>query len=127
MLIFVVCGFGFIGIEMVGEFLEWKDCFVKDNKIDVFEIKLVVVEVVLIILNMFERRDVDKVECYMVKKGIEIMKNVVIVEVKFESIVFKFGEEFLISILIWIVGVCVNFDIKDYGMEFVCVGCLKVN
>lgn len=70
MLIFVVCGFGFIGIEMVGELIDWKDCLVKDVKIDLDEIILMVVEVMLIILNMLFCNDVVKVECYLEKKNV---------------------------------------------------------
>ncbi|EOA7116618.1 FAD-dependent oxidoreductase [Listeria monocytogenes] len=127
MLTFVVCGSGFTGIEMVGELLEWKDRLAKDNKIDASEIKLVVVEAAPTILNMLERRDADKAERYMVKKGIEIMKNAAIVEVKPESIVLKSGEELPTSTLIWTAGVRANSDTKDYGMESARAGRLKVN
>ncbi|MHC5252826.1 FAD-dependent oxidoreductase [Listeria kieliensis] len=127
MLRFVVCGSGFTGIEMVGELLEWKDRLAKDNKIDKDEIELIVVEAAPTILNMLERRDADKAEKYMVKKGIKILKSAAIVEVKPESIVLKSGEELPTHTLIWTAGVRANSDTKDYGMESARAGRLKVN
>lgn len=127
MLRFVVCGSGFTGIEMVGELLEWKDRLAKDNKIDKAEIELIVVEAAPTILNMLERRDADKAEKYMVKKGIKILKSAAIVEVKPESIVLKSGEELPTHTLIWTAGVRANSDTKDYGMESARAGRLKVN
>ncbi|WP_163655194.1 FAD-dependent oxidoreductase [Listeria sp. PSOL-1] len=127
MLKFVICGSGFTGIEMVGELLEWKARLAKDNKIDPDEIELIVVEAAPTILNMLDRRDAEKAEKYMVKKGIKIMKNAAIVEVKPESIVLKSGEEIPTHTLIWTAGVRANSDTKDYGMETARAGRLKVN
>lgn len=75
MLTFVVCGSGFTGIELVGEFIEWKDRLAKDNKIDPEEITLYVVEAATTILNMLERREADKAEAYLVKNGVKILKT----------------------------------------------------
>lgn len=127
MLSFVVCGSGFTGIEMVGELLEWKDRLAKDNKIDPKEIQLTVVEAVPTILNMLERRDADKAERYMVKKGIKILKSAPIVEVKDDRIILKSGEEVPTHTLIWTAGVRANSDTKEYGMESARAGRLKVN
>lgn len=127
MLSFVVCGSGFTGIEMVGELLEWKNRLAKDNKIDPNEIELSVVEAVPTILNMLDRRDADKAERYMVKKGIKILKNAPIVEVKSDRIILKSGQELPTHTLIWTAGVKANSDTEEYGMESARAGRLKVN
>lgn len=120
MLIFVVCGFGFTGIEMIGELIDWKNCLVKDYKLDLNEIILMVVEVMLIILNMLDWNDVVKVECYLCKYNVELLLNVLIVEVVVDYIKLKDGCNILIYILIWIVGVKGIFDVVDFGLEVVC-------
>lgn len=127
MLSFVVCGSGFTGIEMVGELLEWKTRLAKDNKIDPNEIELSVVEAVPTILNMLDRRDADKAERYMVKKGIKILKSAPIVEVKSDRIILKSGQELPTHTLIWTAGVKANSDTEEYGMESARAGRLKVN
>ncbi|MCT2534299.1 FAD-dependent oxidoreductase [Aquibacillus koreensis] len=127
MLTFTVCGSGFTGIEMVGELLEWKNRLAKDNKLDAEDITLYVVEAAPTILNMLNRKDADKAERYMVKKGIKILKNSPIVEVKAGSIILKSGEEIPTHTLIWTAGVKANSDTKDYGMSAGRAGRLKVN
>ncbi|MBC1474524.1 FAD-dependent oxidoreductase [Listeria grandensis] len=127
MLTFAICGSGFTGIEMVGELLDWKTRLAKDNKVDVSEIELIVVEAAPTILNMLDRKDAQKAEDFMLKKGIKIMKDAAIVEVKAESIVLKSGDEIPTHTLIWTAGVRANSDTKDYGMETARAGRLKVN
>ncbi|MRH44978.1 NADH dehydrogenase FAD-containing subunit [Aquibacillus halophilus] len=127
MLTFTVCGSGFTGIEMVGELVEWKSRLAKDHKLDEEEITLYVVEAAPTILNMLERRDADKAEAYLVKKGVKILKNAPIVEVKPDAILLKSGEEIPTHTLIWTAGVKANSDTKDYGMSSGRAGRLKVN
>ncbi|WP_138419986.1 FAD-dependent oxidoreductase [Aquibacillus sediminis] len=127
MLTFTVCGSGFTGIEMVGELIEWKERLAKEHKLNVEEISLYVVEAAPTILNMLDRKDADKAESYLVKKGVKILKNSPIVEVKPESIVLKSGEEVPTHTLIWTAGVKANSDTKDYGMSTARAGRLKVN
>lgn len=127
MLTFAVCGSGFTGVEMVGELLEWKDRLAKDNKLDPEDITLYLVEAAPTILNMLDRKDAGKAEKYMVKKGIKILKNSPIVEVKADRIVLKSGEEISTYTLIWTAGVKANSDTKDYGMSQGRAGRLKVN
>lgn len=127
MLTFAVCGSGFTGIEMVGELLEWKNRLAKDNKIDADEISLIVVEAAPTILNMLDRKDADKAEKYMVKKGIKILKNAPIVEVKDNSITLKSGESIPTHTLIWTAGVQANSDTAEYGMEAARAGRLVAN
>ncbi|WP_182201769.1 FAD-dependent oxidoreductase [Paraliobacillus salinarum] len=127
MLTFTVCGSGFTGIEMVGELIEWKERLAKDNKLDAEEISLYVVEAAPTILNMLERKDADKAEAYLNKKGVKILKDSPIVEVKAEEIILKSGDTLPTHTLIWTAGVKANSDTKDYGMETARAGRLKVN
>ena len=93
MLTFVVAGSGFTGIEMAGELLEWKTRLAKEHNVDENEVRLMVVEAMGTILNMLDRKQADKAEKYMVKKGMTILKNSPIVEVAPNKIVLKSGEE----------------------------------
>ncbi|WP_062353683.1 FAD-dependent oxidoreductase [Bacillus kwashiorkori] len=127
MLTFTVCGSGFTGVEMIGELYEWKVRLAKDNKIDEDEISLYLVEAAPTILNMLDRKDADKAEKYMVKKGIQILKSSPIVEVKEDRVLLKSGQELPTYTLIWTAGVKANSDTKDYGMETARAGRLKVN
>lgn len=94
MLTFTVCGSGFTGIEMIGELIEWKYRLAKENKLDEEEIQLYVVEAASSILNMLDRKSADKAEKYLNKKGVTLLKNSPIVEVKEDSVVFKSGKHF---------------------------------
>ena len=102
MLTFVVAGSGFTGIEMAGELLEWKTRLAKEHNVDENEVRLMVVEAMGTILNMLDRKQADKAEKYMVKKGMTILKNSPIVEVAPNKIVLKSGEEIETNTLIWI-------------------------
>lgn len=117
MLTFVVCGSGFTGIEMVGELLEWKERLAKDNKITADEISLLVVEAAPTILNMLDRNDAGKAERYMVKKGIQILKESAIVEVDADHIKLKSGDVIATHTLIWTAGVQGTSDAKEFEME----------
>ncbi len=127
MLTFTVCGSGFTGIEMAGELMEWKGRLAKDNKLDEEDITLYVIEAAPTILNMLDRKDADKAEKYMEKKGIKLLKNSPIVEVKADRIILKSGEEIPTHTLIWTAGVKANSDTEDYGMSSARAGRLKVN
>lgn len=127
MLTFTICGSGFTGIEMVGELIEWKHRLAKLNKIDEKDITLNVVEAAATILNMLERRDADKAEAYLVKKGVNILKSSSIVEVRSDSVILKSGESIPTHTLIWTAGVRANSDTKDYGMSAGRAGRLHVN
>ncbi|WP_033829129.1 FAD-dependent oxidoreductase [Bacillus andreraoultii] len=127
MLSFTVCGSGFTGVEMVGELLEWKRGLARENKLDEDEISLYLVEAAPTILNMLDRNDADKAERYMERKGIQILKNSPIVEVKEDHVVLKSGQIIPSYTLIWTAGVKANSDVKDYGMAKARAGRLKVN
>lgn len=127
MLTFTVCGSGFTGIEMIGELIEWKYRLAKESKLDEEEIGLYVVEAAASILNMLDRKSADKAEKYLNKKGVKLLKNSPIVEVKEDGVVLKSGETLPTHTLIWTAGVKANSDTKDYGVPAARAGRLKVN
>ena len=127
MLTFVVAGSGFTGIEMAGELLEWKSRLAKEHNVDENEVRLMVVEAMGTILNMLDRKQSDKAEKYMVKKGMTILKNSPIVEVAPNKIVLKSGEEIETNTLIWTCGIQANEEVKEYGLETARAGRLATN
>lgn len=127
MLTFVVAGSGFTGIEMAGELLEWKTRLAKEHNVDENEVRLMVVEAMGTILNMLDRKQADKAEKYMVKKGMTILKNSPIVEVAPNKIVLKSGEEIETNTLIWTCGIQANKEVKEYGLETARAGRLATN
>lgn len=127
LLTFTVCGSGFTGVEMIGELMEWRKRLAKDNKLDESEITLNLVEAAPTILNMLDRKSAEKAERYMKKKGINILVNSPIVEVKEEEIVLKSGEVIPTHTLIWTAGIKANSDAENYNMESARAGRLKVN
>ncbi|WP_066191992.1 FAD-dependent oxidoreductase [Gracilibacillus timonensis] len=127
MLTFTVCGSGFTGIEMIGELIEWKYRLAKENKLDEEDIQLYVVEAMSTILNMLDRKSADKAEAYLNKKGVKLLKNSPIVEVKEDSVVFESGETLPTHTLIWTAGVKANSDTEEYGIPSARAGRLKVN
>lgn len=127
MLTFVVAGSGFTGIEMAGELLEWKTKLAKKYNVDEEEVKLLVVEAMGTILNMLDRKQADKAENYMVKKGMTILKNSPIVEVTKDKVVLKSGEQIETNTLIWTCGIQGNQEAKAYGLETARAGRLASN
>lgn len=127
MLTFTVCGSGFTGIELVGEFVEWKERLAKNNKIDADEITLYVVEAATTILNMLEPRDAKKAEDYLVKKGVKVLKDSPIVEVREDEVVLMNGDTIPTYTLAWTAGIKANTDTEDYNMKLAHAGRLKVN
>lgn len=117
MLTFVVAGSGFTGIEMAGELLEWKTTLAKEYRVDEKEIKLLVVEAMSTILNMLDRKQADKAEKYMVKHGVEILKDSPIVEVTKNTIKLKSGKIIPTETLIWTCGVQANQDLNEMDIE----------
>ncbi|MEG0497003.1 MAG: NAD(P)/FAD-dependent oxidoreductase [Carnobacterium sp.] len=127
MLNFVVCGSGFTGIEMIGELLDWKKRLAKDNKIEPSEINLMVIEAAPTILNMITRKDAEKAEKYMSKKGIQLLKSSPIIAVESDHIVLKSGEKIPTHTLIWTAGVKANTDTEKFEMEAGRAGRLVAN
>ena len=127
MLTFVVAGSGFTGIEMAGELLEWKSRLAREYNVDEAEVNLKVVEAMGTILNMLDRKQADKAEKYMVKHGMEILKNSPIVEVTADTVTLKDGSKINTRTLIWTCGIQANEDAKEYGLETARAGRLQTN
>ncbi|WP_322545424.1 NAD(P)/FAD-dependent oxidoreductase, partial [Clostridium perfringens] len=127
MLTFIVAGSGFTGIEMAGELLEWKSRLAREYNVDENEVTLKVVEAMGTILNMLDRKQADKAEKYMVKHGMEILKNSPITEVTEDKIILKSGQEIKTRTLIWTCGIQANQDSKEYGLDTARAGRLQTN
>ncbi|MCL1949674.1 MAG: NAD(P)/FAD-dependent oxidoreductase [Turicibacter sp.] len=127
MLTFAVAGSGFTGIEMVGELMEWRDRLAKTHKINKNEIRLMVIEAAPTILNLLGRKDADVAEAYMLKQGVDILKDSMIVELSGDAVVLKSGERIPTHTLIWTAGIKANTDVADYNMEQARAGRLAVN
>ncbi|MEF9992220.1 MAG: FAD-dependent oxidoreductase [Romboutsia sp.] len=117
MLTFVVAGSGFTGIEMAGELLEWKTTLAREYRVDKNEIRLLVVEAMSTILNMLDRKQADKAEKYMVKHGIELLKDSPITEVTNKSIKLKNATVIPTETLIWTCGIQANQDLNELEVE----------
>ena len=117
MLTFIVAGSGFTGIEMAGELLEWKTTLAREYRVDENEIKILVVEAMSTILNMLDRKQADKAEKYMIKHGVEILKDSPIVEVTKDSIKLKDKKVIPTETLIWTCGVQANQDLSDMDVK----------
>lgn len=117
MLTFIVAGSGFTGIEMAGELLEWKSRLSKEYNVDPKEIKLFVVEALSTILNMLDRNQAAKAERYMIKHGVELLKDSPIIEVTPNSIKLKSGQEIPTNTLIWTCGIQASQEAAEYGLE----------
>ena len=127
MLTFVVCGSGFTGVEMIGELLEWRVRLAEDHKLNEEDIQLYLVEAAPAILNMLDRTDAGKAEKYMVRKGIRIIKNSPIVEVKEDRAILKSGQEIPTYTLIWTAGIKANSQAGAYGLPTARAGRIRVN
>ena len=127
MLTFAVAGSGFTGIEMVGELMEWRNRLAENSKIDPEEIRLLVIEAAPTILNLLDRKSADAAEKYMVKNGVEILKDSQITEVKEDAVILKSGESIPSQTLIWTAGIKANTDIQDQSLAVGRAGRLVVN
>ena len=117
MLTIIVAGAGFTGIETIGELMEWKTKLSKDYNVDESEVRLMVVEAMPQILNMLGRDQAEKVEKYMEKKGIELMKDAPIVEVAPDFIKLKDGTEIKTQTLIWTCGIQGRAESSELGLQ----------
>ncbi|MGL4914445.1 MAG: FAD-dependent oxidoreductase [Romboutsia sp.] len=117
MLTFVIAGSGFTGIEMAGELLEWKATLANEYRVEESEIRILVVEAMPTILNMLDRKQADKAEKYMLKHGVEILKDSPIVKANKEYIKLKDGTTIPTETLIWTCGVKGNQDLQEHEFE----------
>ncbi len=117
MLTFVVAGAGFTGVEMAGELIEWKATLAREYRVNENEIRIMLVEAMPTILNMLGRKQADKVEKYIVKKGGELLKESPIVKVTNENITLKDGTVIPTETLIWTCGVQGSQGASCLGMD----------
>ncbi|SFK63883.1 NADH dehydrogenase [Marinilactibacillus piezotolerans] len=127
MLRFVVCGSGLTGIEMVGELIDWKPVLADKYHIDESEIELVVVEALPEILATIPRVSSNKVEKYLTKKKVRILKNAPVVNVAPDNVELKTDENLPTHTLIWAAGVKANTDTDEFGVEKARAGRLVAN
>jgi len=127
MLTLVVAGAGFTGIETIGELLEWKTKLSKDYNVDENEVKLMVVEAMPTILNMLDKSQTVKVESYMEKKGIQLLKSAPIVEVTPNLVKLKDGTGIPTKTLIWTCGIQGNEEASQLELSLGKRGRLQTN
>mgnify|MGYP000913824838 CR=1 FL=1 len=127
LLTLIVAGAGFTGIETIGELMEWKTRLSKEHNVDEKEVRLMVVEAMPSILNMLNKDQAGKVERYMAKKGIELMKNAPIVEVTPNLVKLKDGTEIPSRTLIWTCGIQGNAEASELNLEMGKRGRLQTN
>lgn len=105
MLTLAVAGAGFTGVEVIGEFAEWKKKLCREYDIDKDEVRLVIVEAMPDILPILDKNLQLKAEKRMKKMGIEVITNCPITEVKQNFISLKDGTQIPTRTLIWTAGV----------------------
>jgi NADH dehydrogenase len=97
--------------------MEWKAVLAKQHKLRPEEFTLMVVEALPTILNMLDRKDAEKAERFMMKKGIQLKKGAPITEVTADHIILKDGSQIPTNTLIWTAGVKGTSDAADFGLE----------
>lgn len=127
LLSFVVVGSGFTGTETIGELQDWRETLAEEYKLDPSELQFTMMEMAPTIMNMLDRKDADKAERYLVKKGVKIMKNTGVVGVHQDHVDLKDGSTFPTSTLIWTAGVKASDDAGLFGLEQGRAGRIKVN
>lgn len=118
LLTFVVAGGGFTGVEMVGELIEWLPVLCEEYRVDPSEIDLKNVEGLGKILNMLPDGPRKKAENRMIKKGVEILVNSLIVKADADGVTLRNGDVIRTKTLIWTCGVrgckfCEDLAITD--------------
>jgi NADH dehydrogenase len=105
MLTFVVAGAGFTGIELAGEFLEWRDQMCAKWLIDRNEVRVAVVEALPNILPMLQEDLRDKVAAYLKKHDVELMTGTPIVGAEPGVVKLKDGSRIETGTFVWTCGV----------------------
>lgn len=127
LLTFAVCGSGFTGVELVGELMDWIPVLAKQFNMNEDEFSLYIIEAMPTILNMLDRNDADKAENFMNKRGIKVIKNNGIQEVKENSIRLADGTSIPTYSLFWTAGVKANTEAEVFGFKSARAGRLQVN
>lgn len=127
MLTAVVSGAGFTGVELAGDLMEWQERLAKDNKLDINEFSLYLIEAAPEILGVVTEIEAAKAEKYMKKNGINIIKGNGVSQVNKESVELNDGTVIPTHTLIWTAGVKANTDTENYGIEKGYAGRLAAN
>ena len=127
MLTFAVAGSGFTGIEMLGELIEWLPILCDEYGINRDEYSLLNIEGLGKILTMIPDKPRMKAQRYLEKKGVKLMLNSLITEVRADSIELKDGTIVETGTLIWTCGVCGSKQGGDWGLTVGHVERLRVD
>ncbi|MGE5586098.1 MAG: FAD-dependent oxidoreductase [Bacillota bacterium] len=127
LLSFVVGGGGFTGVEMAGELAEWVPDLCKEFGVSPFSVTIYVVEALPRILPTLAENLAGRAVRAMQAKGITVLTNSPIVEVKPDELVLKSGAKIRTRTVIWTGGVRTTTFLKDKGFNCKKRGRLAVN
>lgn len=105
MLTFVVAGAGFTGMELIGEFLEYRDVMCKKLYIDPKDVRVVNIEALPTILPILEEPLRAKAEKYLAKKHCEIHTSTAIIGAEPGKVLLKDGSVLETETFVWTCGV----------------------
>jgi NADH dehydrogenase len=105
LLTFVIAGAGFTGIELAGEFLEYRDAMCDYYHLGRADVRIVVVEALPSILVMLDERMRAKAEKYLKAKNVELMLNSPVVKAEPGIVSIKDGRTFKTRTFVWTCGV----------------------
>jgi len=105
-LTFIVAGAGLTGIELVGEFVEWKNILCDRFFIDRDDVTIKLIEAKSSILPTLPEKLQKKAKKFLEKKKVKILTDKAITEVKDNTLVVNSGEQSIRSeTIIWTCGV----------------------
>ncbi|MFP4364772.1 MAG: FAD-dependent oxidoreductase, partial [Spirochaetia bacterium] len=102
---FTVAGAGFTGMELAGEFLEWKHVLAEEFRVNVEEVNVQVVEMLPHVLPILPDKLQKKAQKYMEKKGCEFILDSPIIRAEEGKIHTKDGTVIETNTFIWTCGV----------------------
>jgi NADH dehydrogenase len=127
LLTIVVGGGGFTGIETVGELVQWADELCRKYGIARNEVNLYVIEAMSKILPNLSDSLIEKATAFLKKKGVKILTDSPITEVKKGSLTLKSGDVIKTATLIWNGGVQCNSFAANLGLKTNRRGRVEVN
>lgn len=117
-LTFAVVGGGFTGTEMVGELALWVKDLANIYKVNLKEVRLLLIEALPKILSILDDSLIHKAEKYLKNKlGVEILTNSPITKVNNDSFVINNEKTIKSHTLIWAGGVQANKCLIDIDLE----------
>jgi len=127
LLTIVVGGGGFTGIETVGELIQWSDELCRKYGINRDEVRLYVIEAMGKILPNLPDPLIRKATAFLKKKGVRVLTDSPITEVKEDSLTLKSGDVIRTDTLIWNGGVQCNSFAANLGLKTNRRGRVEVN